>query len=149
MVGGVGDLGPFKALKSCRYFRLGSGRPFLGDGALRGNRNCALPARKTGEGDRVETSLIARRIRQWHALQGNRFDLGQILDDKGYQSPFSSIYRTDDRLIACLDNPRQRVSQNSAGARSSEWLSDPRFETMKGLMSARAELRQSFAEAGR
>ena len=61
---------------------------------------------KTGEGDRVETSLIANgAFANGMHLQGaiSGFDLGQILDDKGYQSPFSSIYRTrDDRLIVLV-----------------------------------------------
>ena len=107
---------------------------------------------KTGEGDRVETSLIANgAFANGMHLQGaiSGFDLGQILDDKGYQSPFSSIYRTrDDRLIVLVSTtPVKEFPKIARALGHPEWLSDPRFETMKGLMSARAELRQSFAEA--
>ena len=46
MVGGVGDLGPFKAREELPVFPVGGGRPFLGDGALRGNRNALYQREK-------------------------------------------------------------------------------------------------------
>lgn len=107
---------------------------------------------KTGLGDRVETSLIANgAFANGMHLQGAiaGFDLGRILDEKGYQSPFSSVYRTrDDRLMVLVSTTPVKEFPKIARALGREaWLDDPRFETMKGLMSARAELRELFAEA--
>lgn len=107
---------------------------------------------KTGLGDRVETSLIANgAFANGMHLQGAiaGFDLGQILDEKGYQSPFSSVYRTrDDRLMVLVSTtPLKEFPKIARALGCEEWLLDPRFETMKGLMSARAELRDAFTEA--
>jgi formyl-CoA transferase len=107
---------------------------------------------KTGLGDRVETSLIANgAFANGMHLQGAiaGFDLGQILDEKGYQSPFSSVYRTrDDRLVVLVSTtPLKEFPKIARALGCEEWLLDTRFETMKGLMSARAELRDAFTEA--
>ena len=60
---------------------------------------------KTGLGDAVETSLVANGA--WSNgmhLQGAiaGFDLSQILEEKGYRSPFAMIYETSDHRFLVL-----------------------------------------------
>jgi formyl-CoA transferase len=107
---------------------------------------------KTGEGKYVETSLIANGC--WANgmhLQGAiaGYDLGSILDEKGYRSPFSMIYKTrDDRyIVLVLTNPAKEWSEIARGLGHPEWIDDERFPDIRAIMKRRDEVRDLFAEA--
>ncbi len=107
---------------------------------------------KTGEGKYVSTSLIANGC--WANgmhLQGAiaGYDLGSILDDKGYRSPFSMVYKTrDDRYIVLISpDPARDWEKVAKGLGHPEWIGDERFPDIRAIMKLRDEVKAMFAEA--
>ncbi len=107
---------------------------------------------KTGEGKYVSTSLVANGC--WSNgmhLQGAiaGYDLGAILDEKGYRSPFSMIYKTrDDRFIVMVaPNPMKDWPLIARSLGHPEWVDDERFQTIRDIMQLRDEVRALFADA--
>ena len=105
---------------------------------------------KTGEGSFVTSSLAGNGA--WSMgmpLQGAiaGYDLAEILEEKGYRSPFTLAYRTRDmRYIMLVGANPAREWPLICRALNKSWLDDPRFEDMKGVMRHRDELRESIAE---
>ena len=107
---------------------------------------------KTGLGDRVETSLVANGA--WSNgmhLQGAiaGFDLGQILEEKGYRSPFAMIYQTSDHrfLVLVSANPDKEWPGIARALGHPEWLDDPRFASIRDIMKQRDQVRAMFQSA--
>jgi len=107
---------------------------------------------KTGEGKYVETSLIANGC--WANgmhLQGviAGYDLGSILDEKGYRSPFSMIYKTRDEryIVLVLTNPAKEWPEIARGLGHPEWIEDERFPDIRAVMKRRDEVKELFTEA--
>lgn len=107
---------------------------------------------RTGIGACVSTSLVANGA--WSNgmhLQGviAGYDLATILDQHGYRSPFVSSYNTrDDRYIVLVGPAPQREWPRLCRALGHpEWLIEPRFADMAGVMSLRDEVKVMFAEA--
>lgn len=107
---------------------------------------------KSGEGKYVETSLIANGC--WANgmhLQGAiaGYDLGSILDEKGYRSPFAAVYKTrDDRYIVLISaNPAKEWPDIARGLGHPEWIEDDRFPDIGAIMKRRDEVREMLAEA--
>jgi formyl-CoA transferase len=105
---------------------------------------------KTGEGRYVSTSLVANGC--WSNgmhLQGAiaGYDLGSVLDEKGYRSPFSMIYKTrDDRyIVLVLTNPAKEWPEVARGLGHPEWVDDERFADIHGIMKHRDEVKEMFS----
>ena len=105
---------------------------------------------RTGEGSYVATSLIANGA--WAngmALQGiyAGADLGTHRQEKGWFSPFTSIYQTRDGeyLVFAIINPGREWAPLCKALDRLEWLDDPRFE-LSVIMKHRRELRDLIAE---
>ncbi len=106
---------------------------------------------KTGEGRYVSTSLLANGC--WAngmSLQGAiaGFDLGGILDKKGYRSPFSMVYKTRDEcyIIFVLTNPAREWPQVASCLGHPEWVEDERFSDIAAIMKQRGLVRGMFAD---
>lgn len=106
---------------------------------------------KTGEGSFVTSSLAANGA--WSMgmpLQGAiaGYDLGEILEEKGYRSPFSYSYKTrDNRYIMLVGaNPKREWPLICEALNKQSWLDEPRFADMKGVMKHRDELREAIAD---
>jgi formyl-CoA transferase len=104
---------------------------------------------RTGEGSYVATSLIANGA--WAngmALQGiyAGADLGTHRQEKGWVSPFTSIYRTRDGeyLVLAIINPAREWKSLCEALDRMEWVEDPRFE-LTVIMKHRVELRDLIA----
>jgi formyl-CoA transferase len=104
---------------------------------------------RTGEGSYVATSLIANGA--WAngmALQGiyAGADLGTHRQEKGWFSPFTSIYQTrdDEYLVFAIINPAREWEPLCKALDRLEWLDDPRFE-LAVIMKHRLELRDLIA----
>jgi crotonobetainyl-CoA:carnitine CoA-transferase CaiB-like acyl-CoA transferase len=107
---------------------------------------------KTGEGSFVSSSLAANGV--WSMgmpLQGAiaGYDVSAVLEEKGPLSPFTMSFRTRDGRYVMLvgANPKREWPLICKALGKADWLDDPRFEDMKGVMKNRAELRVAFAEA--
>ena len=107
---------------------------------------------KTGRGERVETSLVANGA--WSNgmhLQGAiaGFDLSQILEEKGYRSPFAMIYQTRDKrfLVLVSANPDKDWPSIARALGHPEWVDDDRFASMRQIIKQRDLVRGLFAEA--
>ena len=105
---------------------------------------------KTGEGKYVSTSLVANGC--WSngmhlqgAIAGH--DLSTILDEKGYRSPFATVYQTrdDQYLVLVLPNPAKEWPQVARCLGHPEWIEDERFPDMRAIMKQRDEVRDMFA----
>jgi len=110
---------------------------------------------KTGEGGCVSTSLAANGA--WSNgmhLQGMiaGYNLGEILEEKGYRSPFAMIYQTADQryLLLIMPDPWKEWGRLCQTLNKEEWHRDPRFADIQTLMNHRDELKlllqQRFAE---
>lgn len=106
---------------------------------------------KTGEGKYVSTSLVANGC--WSNgmhLQGAiaGYDLGSILDEKGYRSPFSMIYKTRDEryIVLVLTNPAKEWPEVAKALGHPEWVDDERFPDIRGIMKHRDEIKDMFAQ---
>lgn len=106
---------------------------------------------KTGEGKYVATSLVANGC--WANgmhLQGMiaGYDLGSILDEKGYRSPFAMVYKTRDErfIVLVLTNPVKEWPQVAACLGHPEWVEDERFSDMRAIMKQRDLVRDMFAK---
>ena len=106
---------------------------------------------KTGEGSYVSTSLAANGV--WSNgmhLQGvvAGYDLGEILEEKGYRSPFVVSYQTrDNRYIVLVGpNPKREWPRLCRALGHEEWIDDQRFSDMNLLMKRRDEVKQMFAK---
>ena len=107
---------------------------------------------KSGVGDCVETSLVANGA--WSNgmhLQGAiaGFDLGAILEEKGYRSPFAMIYETSDHrfIVFVSPNPEKEWPNIARALGHPEWLEDDRFESIRSIMKLRDEVRGMFQSA--
>ena len=107
---------------------------------------------KSGLGDCVETSLVANGA--WSNgmhLQGAiaGFDLGAILEEKGYRSPFAMIYETSDHrfIVFVSPNPEKEWPNIARALGHPEWLEDDRFESIRSIMKLRDEVRGMFQSA--
>lgn len=107
---------------------------------------------RTGEGGYVQTSLTANGC--WSNgmhLQGAiaGFDLSELLDAKGYRSPFSMIYQTKENryLVLVLPNPEKEWPGVARCLGHPEWLEDERFKTIRDLMHHRDQLREMIGKA--
>ncbi|MFP6806452.1 MAG: CoA transferase [Pseudomonadales bacterium] len=105
---------------------------------------------KTGEGRYVSTSLVANGC--WSNgmhLQGAiaGYDLGSILDEKGYRSPFSMVYETRDgrHIVMVAPNPWKDWPLIARSLGHPEWIDDDRFQSIKGIMKVRDELKTMIA----
>ena len=107
---------------------------------------CALYKReRTGKGSYVTTSLLANGC--WSngmALQGviAGTDLSARKQSRGVNNPFAGVYQTHDGafvLFTIVNAVREWVSLARALDRE-EWLTDPRFETLKSIIQHRIEL---------
>lgn len=104
---------------------------------------------RNGEGSYVATSLIANGA--WAngmALQGiyAGADLGTHRQEKGWVSPFTSIYQTRDGeyLVFAIINPAREWEPLCRALDRLEWLDDPRFD-LAVVMKHRLELRDLIA----
>ncbi len=84
---------------------------------------------KTGEGRMVSTSLVANGC--WSAgmhLQGAiaGYDIASLLDEKGYRSPFATVYKTrDDKYVVMVTaNPDKEWGQIARCLDRETWLQD-------------------------
>ena len=107
---------------------------------------------KSGLGDCVETSLVANGA--WSNgmhLQGAiaGFDLGAVLEEKGYRSPFAMIYETSDHrfIVLVSPNPEKEWPNIARALGHPEWLEDTRFESIRAIMKLRDEVRGMFQSA--
>ena len=107
---------------------------------------------KSGLGDCVETSLVANGA--WSNgmhLQGAiaGFDLGAVLEEKGYRSPFAMIYETSDHrfIVLVSPNPQKEWPNIARALGHPEWLEDTRFESIRAIMKLRDEVRGMFQSA--
>lgn len=114
--------------------------------ALFGGIAMALYRReRCGEGSYVATSLAANGV--WAngmGLQGvvAGFDLAEKRQQKGWLNPFSSVYPTADgrHVLLTIINPDREWPQLCRALEHPEWLSDPRFETVRSLFKNRQAL---------
>jgi len=76
------------------------------------------------------------------------YDLGSVLEEKGYRSPFSMIYKTrDDRyIVLVLANPTKEWPEIARGLGHPEWVDDERFADIRGIMKHRDEVKELFSE---
>ena len=106
---------------------------------------------KTDVGSYVSTSLVANGC--WSNgmhLQGAMagYDLGSVLDEKGYRSPFSMVYKTRDEryIVIVLTNPAKEWPDIARGLGHPEWVEDERFPDIQSIMKHRDEIRDMFAQ---
>ena len=106
---------------------------------------------KTGEGKYVSTSLVANGC--WANgmhLQGviAGYDLGSILDEKGYRSPFAMVYKTRDErfIVLVLTNPAKEWPQLVTCLGHPEWIEDERFPDIRAIMKQRDLVRDMFSD---
>jgi formyl-CoA transferase len=106
---------------------------------------------KTGNGAYVATSLAANGA--WSNgmhLQGAiaGYDLGAILDAKGYRSPFVMTYKSrDNRYVVLIGPDPQREWPRVCKALGCEdWMADSRFSDLTSIMKHRDDLKQMFTE---
>ena len=106
---------------------------------------------RTGEGAYVATSLAANGA--WSngmhlqaAIAG--FDLSEILEEKGYQSPFNFPYETREGRYVMLvgPDPGREWPRLCEAFGHPEWLQDDRFQGMKAIMKNRDLVREYFTE---
>lgn len=105
---------------------------------------------KTGQGAFVSTSLAANGV--WSMgmhVQGMiaGYDPTELLKEKGY-SPFTISYETRDGGFIMLvgANPAREWPLLCRAVGKSDWLADPRFEDLRGVMKNREEIRGGFSE---
>ncbi|MFT5794746.1 MAG: crotonobetainyl-CoA:carnitine CoA-transferase CaiB-like acyl-CoA transferase [Candidatus Azotimanducaceae bacterium] len=107
---------------------------------------------RSGQGASVSTSLVANGA--WSNgmhLQGMiaGYDLAAVLDKHGYRSPFVMSYKTrDERYVVLVGpNPQREWPRLCRAMGHPEWLQEPRFAEMTGVMALRDEVRELFARA--
>ena len=106
----------------------------------------------TGEGAHVTTSLAANGA--WSngmhlqaAIAG--FDLSEILETKGYRSPFIVSYQTrDNRYIVLVGpSPAREWPRVASALGHPEWIDDDRFPDAKAVMSQSDLVKSLFSDA--
>ncbi|MBV1904903.1 MAG: CoA transferase [Pseudomonadales bacterium] len=107
---------------------------------------------KTGQGKYVSTSLVANGC--WANgmhLQGAiaGYDLGEILDEKGYRNPFVAVYKTRDErfVVIVLNNPEKEWPRIASSLGHTEWVADARFGDIKAIMKQRDMVKKMFSDA--
>lgn len=107
---------------------------------------------KTGAGSFVTSSLAANGV--WSMgmpLQGAiaGYDVSEMLEAKGPRSPFTLSYQTRDGRYVMLvgANPVREWPLICRALGRTEWLDEPRYADIKGIMAHRDDLRVAFAEA--
>jgi crotonobetainyl-CoA:carnitine CoA-transferase CaiB-like acyl-CoA transferase len=107
---------------------------------------------KTGEGAHVTTSLAANGA--WSngmhlqaAIAG--FDLSEILETKGYRSPFIVAYQTrDNRYIVLVGpSPAREWPRVATALGHPEWIEDERFPDAQAVMSQSDLVKSLFSDA--
>lgn len=107
---------------------------------------------KSGEGNRVSTSLVASGCyANGMLLQGAiaGFDFGQALAGrKGLRSPFASVYQTRDarHIVLVIANPVKEWPRLATALGQASLLEDPRFSNGRAAMQHRDELRDTLTE---
>lgn len=107
---------------------------------------------KTGEGGFVSTSLLANGA--WSNgmhLQGAiaGYDLGALLDEKGYRTPFAQVYETRDGrfILLIVPEPQKEWEKICLALDHEEWITDERFTDMRAIMKQRDLVKELFSSA--
>ncbi len=108
---------------------------------------------RTGEGSRVETSLIANGafangMHLQSAIAG--LDVAKVMEERKVErSPFARMYQTRDgrHIILVLTNPNKEWPQLAAALGHPEWPEDERCPDMRAIMKQRGEVAAMIGDA--